>query len=880
MADKKTEQIVIGSLMKQPQLLSMADRYSLTVKDFDDRLMSFIFYAIAHIAAEGSTKIEVQDVDLFLQNSETGKELFKSRDGISLLNDSMELANTDSFGTYYSLLKKENLLRDLKNLGIDVSEYYQVNPITGEALQLNDRFMAMDIEEIIGSIKARVADLEGQYAKGTASSTQSVVEGMRDLIDDLEENPEVGPPLQGEIFNTVVSGARRGTFYVRSGASGVSKALPNSTRIPTPSGWTTVGKVRVGDHLFDAFGKPTKVIGVFPQGEKEVFEVTFKDGRKAKCCKEHLWSFNTSSQKQKSKDNRVFYTESLADIMKRPLQNSRQGYNILVPMNKAVEYEEKDFYLPPYVFGLLLGDGSFRQHKSNKSLQFSSETPELPNLIAEEMGWTVKRGSKHNFTWFFGFKEAQESQPRRLNVWVEEALREYPELIGAYSNTKFIPDKYLQGSISQRIDLLNGLLDSDGTIDEKGRVSFATTSERMRDNIIELVQSLGMKGSFGVSTTGRDRPLFTVNIVGSKEQKQLLFRLQRKVDIRDRYIKSGKRVERNTHNPIIKIESLGYSEEMTCFRVDNDEHLFLMNDYIVTHNTRSSIADACYLAFPVRYNPSRRTWENTGACEKVLVVITEQSFREVRTMILAYLTGFNEKKIKRKSLMTTAEEEILEYAVQVVEAYQENMYIVQMPAPDIQTIKAIVRANVLKYGINYVFYDYIFISPSLLAEFKGFNLRNDEVLLMLSTALKDLAVELDVFVLTSTQVNASADDNREIRNEGSIAGSRAIINKADIGCVMARPSTEELKTLQPVIQNCGLEPNLVTDIYKNRGDQWTQVRIWSQFDMGNLRKRDLFITNSRLEAVEDFVIDRYLYNDETSGAIDLINRLNRVGKGR
>lgn len=519
MADKKTEQIVIGSLMKQPQLLSMADKYSLTVKDFDDRLMSFIFYAIAHIAAEGSTKIEVQDVDLFLQNSETGKELFKSRDGISLLNDSMELANTDSFGTYYSLLKKENLLRDLKDLGIDVSEYYQVNPITGEALQLNDRFMAMNIEEIIGTIKAKVADLEGQYAQGTASSTQSVAEGMRDLIDDLEENPEVGPPLQGEIFNTVVSGARRGTFYVRSGASGVSK-------------------------------------------------------------------------------------------------------------------------------------------------------------------------------------------------------------------------------------------------------------------------------------------------------------------------------------------------------------------------TRSSVADACYLAFPVRYNPSKRLWENTGACEKVLVVITEQSFREVRTMILAYLTGFNEKKIKRKSLMTTAEEKILEYAVQVVEAYQDNMYIVQMPAPDIQTIKAIVRANVLKYDINYVFYDYIFISPSLLAEFKGFNLRNDEVLLMLSTALKDLAVELDVFVLTSTQVNASADDNREIRNEGSIAGSRAIINKADIGCVMARPSTEELKTLQPVIQNCGIEPNLVTDIYKNRGDEWTQVRIWSQFDMGNLRKRDLFITNSRLEAVEDFVIDRYLYNDETSGAIDLINRLNRVGKGR
>ncbi len=230
-------------------------------------------------------------------------------------------------------------------------------------------------------------------------------------------------------------------------------------------------------------------------------------------------------------------------------------------------------------------------------------------------------------------------------------------------------------------------------------------------------------------------------------------------------------------------------------------------------------------------------------------------------MILAYLTGFNEKRIKRLQFMSDEEKKILKQALYVLEQFQENLYIVQMPNPTIQAVKTIVRENVLLYGVEYVFYDYIFISPSLLGEFKGFNLRNDEVLLMFSTALKELAVELNIFIMTSTQTNANAEDNRDIRNEGSIAGSRAIINKADIGCIMARGTNEELKQIESLIAEVGVhEPNIVTDIYKNRGDQWTQVRIWTFVDMGNLRKQDLFITDSRLEAIEDFEIDNFLYS--------------------
>ena len=126
-----------------------------------------------------------------------------------------------------------------------------------------------------------------------------------------------------------------------------------------------------------------------------------------------------------------------------------------------------------------------------------------------------------------------------------------------------------------------------------------------------------------------------------------------------------------------------------------------------------------------------------------------------------------------------------------------------------------------------------------------------EVLLMFATALKDLAVELNVSMFTSTQVNASADDNKNIRNEASLSGGRSTINKADNGAIMARPTPEELETLQPLIDKYG-SPNCVTDIFKVRSGEWTQVRIWSIVDLGRMRKKDLFITDARLDAIEGF----------------------------
>ena len=298
-----------------------------------------------------------------------------------------------------------------------------------------------------------------------------------------------------------------------------------------------------------------------------------------------------------------------------------------------------------------------------------------------------------------------------------------------------------------------------------------------------------------------------------------------------------------------------------------------------TGKTRNAVADACFLAFPIRYNSSSCEWEQKGGNQKVLFIITEQTDKQIKKMILAYLSDINESKFKYGHF-SEEEKKVLAQAKQVMKDFSQNFILIRIPNPTIDLVKSKVREKVLLHDIGHVFYDYIFIGPALLNEFRGFGVRNDEVLLMMATALKDLAVELNISMFTATQVNANADNNANIRNESSLAGGRSTINKADNGAIMARPTKEELEILEPITATYG-KPNLVTDIFKVRSGEWTQVRIWSIVDLGRMKREDLFITDSRLDVIADFYKgDEYSITDweeadflEVKRKVDWLNGL-------
>lgn len=300
--------------------------------------------------------------------------------------------------------------------------------------------------------------------------------------------------------------------------------------------------------------------------------------------------------------------------------------------------------------------------------------------------------------------------------------------------------------------------------------------------------------------------------------------------------------------------------------------------------TRTSVGDACLLAFPLRYDWKLKKWIKDGRSEKVCLIITEQSMEEVQMMMLAYLSGVNEAAIKRNT-WSQEQKRIVYQALKVVETFQDNLTIIRVPNPSISLLDSVIREQVILKKIKYVFYDYVFVSPSLLGEFRGQNLRNDEILLMFSDALKKLAVDLDIFIMTSTQVNAKADDNKDVRNEATLAGSRAIINKADFGCVMARPTKEELVAISGLCETEKIKweakhiepfqmPNCVTDIYKNRGGADTQMRIWSYLDLGTMKRHDYFVTDSRNEGKTPTICPEYNipFEEEDIEKLDLCEK--------
>lgn len=291
--------------------------------------------------------------------------------------------------------------------------------------------------------------------------------------------------------------------------------------------------------------------------------------------------------------------------------------------------------------------------------------------------------------------------------------------------------------------------------------------------------------------------------------------------------------------------------------------------------TRSAVGDACMLSYPIRFNTQCWQWERYGSNEKTLFIATEQDTDEIQTLILAYLTGFNEEKILYGDY-NEEEWKVIVQAIKVMEVFKDNFIIVRLSNPNIEQIKAVVRQSWVVYNIQNVFYDYIFSSPSLLTEFRDLKIREDVALGMLSTALKDLAVEMGLFIMSATQTNAKSEDNdKKIKNESVVRGARSIIDKCDIACVVSRVTPEEEERLKVPIEEMGLKPNQVLDVYKVRRGRYTNVKIWSYVDLGTCRKEDLFITDEKGRAVENFKTINFSFTEEEDSKIPkTLNGLN------
>ncbi|MFD7661469.1 PhoH family protein [Streptomyces sp. NPDC059788] len=375
-----------------------------------------------------------------------------------------------------------------------------------------------------------------------------------------------------------------GTIEVAPLAYMRGRAQPIFTNVLTPDGWRPIGDLQVGDLVIGSNGEPTPVLGVYPQGEKDIYRVTAQDGSWTLCCGEHLWTVRTASDKRRDKPWRVLETKEMIGNLR-----AAQARRYELPLLTApVCFPERAVPLDPYALGLLLGDGCIT---GSTTPSFSTDDPELATALGAALpGVSVRR--KNDVDYVLNRVKAPGDVVTLENP-VTGALRAL-DLLGTRSYSKFVPDDYLQNSAEVRLAVLQGLLDSDGgpvtQADRTCRIQYTTASILLRDDIIALVQSLGgvaysrrraAEGRRPGRAGGRDvAQRLDAHIVDIRLPEGIEpFRLARKAE---KYHAAG-----GGGRPMRFIDSIEPAgrEEAVCIQVAAEDSLYVTQDYLLTHNT-------------------------------------------------------------------------------------------------------------------------------------------------------------------------------------------------------------------------------------------------------------------------------------------------------
>ena len=740
---------VLGGLMKSPLLFTQYT--DIKTEDFGGHKVSKIIFAtINNMFQNGISTMTPIEVDMEIERYEAAATIYRAEKGLDYLNDCYEYSALDNFDYYYKRLKKLSLIRTLKKNHYDVSYFFKEDCDTlQEENELIERFDKATMEDIFQHIERNYNEIRSAYLTD-AKVNAVAADGVRALIDNFKVHPEIGFDMEGSLFSYACRGARLGKFYLRSAQSGTGKAIVNTTPIPTPNGWKTVGDIKVGDYIFGKNGKPTKVLNLYKH-TKKIWRITFADGRTIDCCGEHLWEYYDNGVR------RVENTQTIYGRTQGFFKNDNDEWRFKVPMNEAVEYPEQKFIVSPYEMGL----------KINKNP---------------------------------------------------------PELL----------KKYLIGSIKQRYELLKGILNTNESFNKT--FSFLFYNKQIAQDVRELCHSLGM---------------FAYMTIEEKGYGVYVFREKNKL-------------------PIVNITPTEEIAPMTCFTVDADDCLFQVGDYIVTHNTRLAVFDACKIAYPEHYDAESKCFvtEFTSDGElrqpqKTLFITTEMDKTEIQTIMISYLSGVNEKHILTAQYEEDEEERIL-YAERIMEKYQDYFYLEEISDPNLTNVEALIKRYVSIEEVKVIFFDYIFTSPSLLAQFSGAKIREDSALGLMANQLKQIAKDYNVFIMSSTQVNGEGMANEGFKDERCLRGAKSLADKCDFACIVSRVTDKDLQSVSPMLKQAGLAatanstlmeiPTHVIDIYKNRRGGLRGVRVWTRLNLGTGERKDLCITrdNNTPYPIEEF----------------------------
>ena len=377
---------------------------------------------------------------------------------------------------------------------------------------------------------------------------------------------------------------------------GAGKAQPLYSKVLTPDGFISMGDVKVGTKVIAGNGNVANVIGVYPQGKRDIYEITFDDGSKCRCSDEHLWTVQNRCDRQYEGRTGKHRTRTLQlkDMLNDLTINSDCRANYSIDYVDTIDFSEKQYVLHPYVMGALLGDGGL----SSGTPRFSSNDVEVIKKINEFLpdGYFLKHINAYDYR-----VKGHDGNNTKAGSIVSKELKRY-KLFGKRSHEKFIPREYMVGSKEQRLWLLRGLLDTDGYVD-RSTIGYTTTSKELARNVVDLVHSLGGYASMVEKQAGYKKDgiyiacknAFTVTIQFWIDSEPVFYLTRHK--------EAYKPKRNNVKRFIKKVEYIG-KEDCQCIMIDDDCHLYITDDYIITHNTTIEKFFLCLVIgwFPKDFN--------------------------------------------------------------------------------------------------------------------------------------------------------------------------------------------------------------------------------------------------------------------------------------
>lgn len=349
-------------------------------------------------------------------------------------------------------------------------------------------------------------------------------------------------------------------------------AHPYSQKVFTPKGWRTWGEIQIGDELYGTYGNITKVIDIPYDKECDVYEITLRDGRKILASDEHLWKIDFHNRM----GSQIMTTLELLKEYKRGKKVSERNpsgieYVCAIHKNEGIEMPYKETKVDPYTFGLLLGDGCF-VHRCCYYTQIEEDVNIEKQYIPYNL---IKWNSKYAY---------------HIDIpgW-SSILKEYG-LYWKKSEDKFIPDEYKYNSREVRLNLLKGLMDSDGTLDKSDRYVISLSSKKLIEDIAFICRSLGYNCSYTIKKarykvngvykeclSSYSLTIFTRDIISNLPRKQ-----KRAKKITNEYT-----INKEIRTKIIDIKYIG-KQQAKCVTVDSKDNCYLIGDFVATHNCAKS----------------------------------------------------------------------------------------------------------------------------------------------------------------------------------------------------------------------------------------------------------------------------------------------------